>query len=83
MSYKPETSWEISGNLIYNLYQKDWRYGEPNMVNDIGIRIVEYNQPLSPEDLDRIARVIKKALNEEFKEDLNGDISTNFKSHKN
>ncbi len=70
MTYKPETPWEISGNLIYNSYRKNWRGGKPNMVNDIGIRIVEYNQKLTEDDLDRITRTIQKALNEEFASDL-------------
>jgi hypothetical protein len=62
--YKPETPWQISDNLVYNLKQDGWIKGEPFMVNDVAVSINARH--LDEKTQKRIAGVISSALNEEF-----------------
>jgi len=62
--YKPETSWKIEDNLVYNLRQDGWRKGKPIMVNDIAISIEARH--LSSEFRADIANTIATALNMKY-----------------
>jgi len=63
-TYTPETPFETTSNLIYNLRQQGFRKGKPIMVNDVAISVQAAG--LESEQQDEIMKVIQDALNEKF-----------------